>query len=232
MPQPGIGWRASPARQRGNLHEERRSLPLGCGRRRCHGSCRPRRGCRGGGDRSSHAMGRAAPDDPREPQRHRGTRSHHCRRHRDGAGVRLHRTRLWRTQALWRGIRWCPRPRGAELHDGGRLGRSDLLMDAPRRAPIHLALTRPLLLAGAERELVLVNGTIIAALIFGVGFHWVSLTIAGLLATGGHWALTRAATYDPRLSRVYVRHIRYQEYYPARPLSAAPPAWVYRSVED
>ena len=43
-------------------------------------------------------------------------------------------------------------------------------MDEPRRAPIHPSLTRPILLAGAERELVLVNGTIIAALIFGVDF--------------------------------------------------------------
>ena len=105
-------------------------------------------------------------------------------------------------------------------------------MDEPRRAPIHPSLIRPLLLGGAERELVLLNGTIIAALIFGVGFHWVSLTIAALLATIGHWALTRAAKYDARLIRIYVRHVRYQPYYPARPLSAAPPAWVYRSVED
>src|SRR5947208_2847247 len=212
MSQPDIAWRASPAPRRGDLHEERRSLPLGCGLGRSHGSRHPRRGSRGGGDRSSHAMGRAAPDDSREPQRHRGTRSHHGRRHRHGAGVRLHRARLWRSQALWRGIRWCPRPRGAQLHDGGRLGRSDVLMDAPRRAPIHLALTRPLLLAGAERELVLMNGTIIAALIFGVGFHWASLTMATVLATMGHWGLTRAARYDPQLSRAYVGHVRYPAY--------------------
>src|SRR5438552_2092172 len=232
MRQPGIGWRASPARQRGDLHEERRSLPLGCGLGRSHGSRHPRRGSRGGGDRTSHAMGRATPDDPREPQRHGGTRSHHGRRHRDGARVRLYRARLWRSEALWRGIRWCPRPRGAQLHDGGRLGRGDLLMDAPRRAPIHLALTRPLLLAGAERELVLVNGTIIAALIFGVGFHWASLTVAILLATVGHWGLTRAAKHDPQLSRVYVRHIRYQEYYPARAAVQAAPGYVFPSVAD
>ena len=105
-------------------------------------------------------------------------------------------------------------------------------MEEPRRALIHPSLTRPLLVGGAERELVLVNGTIIAALIFGVGFHSVSLTTAGLLATAGHWALTRAAKYDPRLSRIYVRHVRYQSYYPARPPIAAAPAWVYPSVED
>lgn len=105
-------------------------------------------------------------------------------------------------------------------------------MEGPRRIPIHPSLTRPLLLAGAERELVLVNGTIIAALIFGVGAHWASLTMAGLLATVGHWALTRAATHDPHLSRIYVRHIRYQAAYPAQARVQAPPAYVYPSVAD
>src|SRR5437667_6904443 len=232
MRQLGIGWNASPAPRREDLHEESRSLSLGCGRRRSYRSRHLRRGRRSGGYRTSHAMGRAAPDDSREPPRHGGARSHHGRRHHDGAGVRLHRARLWCSQALWRGVRWCPCSRGAELHDGGRLGRSDLLMDAPRRAPIHLSLTRPLLLAGAERELVLVNGTLIAALIFGVGFHWTSLTMAILLATVGHWGLTRAAKHDPQLSRVYVRHIRYHEYYPARAAVQAPPAYVFPSVAD
>ena len=105
-------------------------------------------------------------------------------------------------------------------------------MDAPRRAPIHLSLTRPLLLAGAERELVLLNGTLIAALIFGVGFHWASLTMAILLASVGHWGLTQAAKHDPQLSRIYVRHIRYQEYYPARAAVDAPPGYVFLSVAD
>jgi type IV secretion system protein VirB3 len=105
-------------------------------------------------------------------------------------------------------------------------------MDEPRRALIHPSLTRPLLLGGAERELVLVNGTVIAALIFGVGFHWVSLTIAALLATVGHWMLTRAAKYEARLSRIYIRHVRYQPYYPARPVTQAPPPWIYPSVRD
>ena|SRR5438552_2227327 len=105
-------------------------------------------------------------------------------------------------------------------------------MDEPRRAPIHPSLTRPLLLGGAERELVLLNGTLIAALVFGVGFHWVSLTIASVLATVGHWTLTRAAKYDARLSRIYIRHVRYQPYYPACPVARAPAAWIHPSVHD
>jgi type IV secretory pathway TrbD component len=105
-------------------------------------------------------------------------------------------------------------------------------MEGPRRTPIHLSLTRPLLLAGAERELVLANGTIIAALLFGVGYHWASLTVAGLLATAGHWGLRRAATHEPQLSRIYLRHIRYQDFYPAQAAVQAPPAYVFPSVRD
>lgn len=105
-------------------------------------------------------------------------------------------------------------------------------MDAPRRTPIHPSLTRPLLLGGAERELVLMNGTTIAALIFGVGAHWASITLAVLLATVGHWGLTRAAKHDPQMSRIYVRHVRYQDYYPAHATVQAPPGYVFPSVVD
>jgi type IV secretory pathway TrbD component len=105
-------------------------------------------------------------------------------------------------------------------------------MDESRRTTIHSSLTRPLLLAGAERELVLMNGTAIAALIFGVGFHWASVTMAILFATVGHWALTRVARHDSQMSRIYIRHVRYQEYYPARAPAKASPAYVYPSVAD
>lgn len=105
-------------------------------------------------------------------------------------------------------------------------------MEGPRRTPIHPSLTRPLLLGGAERELVLANGTIIAALLFGVGLHWASLSAAGLLATAGHWGLRRMAGHDPQLSRIYLRHIRYQDAYPAQAAVQAPPAFVFPSVPD
>ena len=105
-------------------------------------------------------------------------------------------------------------------------------MDEGRRTSIHSSLTRPLLLAGAERELVLINGTAIAALIFGVGFHLASVTVAIVFATIGHWALTRVARHDPQMSRIYIRHVRYQEYYPSRASVKASPAYVFPSVAD
>ncbi len=105
-------------------------------------------------------------------------------------------------------------------------------METPRRTPIHASLTRPLLLGGAERELVLTNGTLIAALLLGVGVHWASVTAATLLATVGHWGLRRMARHDPQLSRVFLRHIRYQDRYPARAAVQAPPAVVVPSVPE
>ncbi len=93
-----------------------------------------------------------------------------------------------------------------------------------RVSAIHQSLTRPILLAGAERPLAIANWITAAALIFGGGLHWYTVAMGAFLLTVGHWALVQAAKFDPHLSQVYVRHIRYQDYYPARaPISAPPP---------
>ncbi len=93
-----------------------------------------------------------------------------------------------------------------------------------RVSTIHQSLTQPILLAGAERQLAIVNWITAAALIFGGGLHWYTAAMGAFLLTVGHWALVQAANFDPQLSQVYVRHIRYQNHYPARAaISAAPP---------
>ena len=95
---------------------------------------------------------------------------------------------------------------------------------------IHQSLSRPLLLAGAERAPAIANWITAAAIFFGGGLHWYTVATSGLLVTAGHWALVRAAKFDPQLSRVYIRHIRYQVYYPPRASIFAPPARVQPSV--
>jgi type IV secretion system protein VirB3 len=93
-----------------------------------------------------------------------------------------------------------------------------------RVSAIHRSLIQPILLAGAERPLAIANWITAAALIFGGGLHWYTVAMGAFLLTVGHWALVQAAKFDPQLSQVYVRHIRYQDYYPARaPISASPP---------
>ncbi|MGH7841344.1 MAG: conjugal transfer protein TrbD [Candidatus Binataceae bacterium] len=99
-----------------------------------------------------------------------------------------------------------------------------------RVSPIHQSLIRPILLAGAERPLALANWITAAALTLGTGLHWYTIAMGVFLLTLGHWALVQAAKFDPQLSRVYVRHIRYQDYYPSRASIDAPPPLIRASV--
>ncbi|WP_184721636.1 VirB3 family type IV secretion system protein [Caulobacter sp.] len=71
-------------------------------------------------------------------------------------------------------------------------------------APVHRALTEPVLLAGAPRAIALVNGTIAASL--GVGLR---LWLIGLVAwIVGHGLAVWAARHDPLIAEVGRRHVR------------------------
>ena len=71
-------------------------------------------------------------------------------------------------------------------------------------APVHRALSEPILLGGAPRSVAILNGTIAAAL--GLGLQqW----IAGLvLFVGGHSLAAAAARHDPDFFPVLARHLR------------------------
>ena len=72
-------------------------------------------------------------------------------------------------------------------------------------APVHRALTEPILLAGAPRTVAIVNGTLSAAI--GLGLR---LWIAGLILWAvGHVAAVWAAKRDPLFVEVVRRHVRY-----------------------
>ena len=71
-------------------------------------------------------------------------------------------------------------------------------------APLHRALTEPILLGGAPRGLAIVNGTVAAAL--GLGLQ---MWIAGLvLWLAGHSLAVFAAKRDPEFAAVLARHLR------------------------
>ena len=93
--------------------------------------------------------------------------------------------------------------------------------------PLHPSLVRPILLGGAERELVLINVILIIVLVLGVGPHPLTLVLAALLGTAGHSVLVLAARFDPQVWRVYARHVIYQPFYPARASFDAPLAPVH-----
>ena len=83
-----------------------------------------------------------------------------------------------------------------------------------QRNRIHRALSRPNLLMGADRELVLITGLAAIILIFVV------LTIYSALFGIAVWivvvgVLRMMAKADPMMRKVYVRHISYKSTYKA-----------------
>jgi type IV secretion system protein VirB3 len=81
-----------------------------------------------------------------------------------------------------------------------------------RRNRIHRALSRPNLLMGADRELVLITGLASAILIFVVLTAYSALfglavwiIIVGLLRI--------MAKSDPLMRQIYIRHISYRSHY-------------------
>ena len=82
---------------------------------------------------------------------------------------------------------------------------------------IHRALSRPNLLMGADRELVLVTGLASIILIFVV-LTWVSALFGLAVWTVIVGLLRMMAKADPLMRRVYLRHITYRPHY--RPTSS------------
>ncbi|PYE92945.1 type IV secretion system protein VirB3 [Rhizobium sp. PP-F2F-G38] len=85
-------------------------------------------------------------------------------------------------------------------------------MSGLRRHRVHRALSRPNLLMGADRELVLITGLASVILIFVV------LTVYSAIFGLAVWivivgALRMMAKSDPMMRQVYLRHISYKPTY-------------------
>jgi type IV secretion system protein VirB3 len=75
-------------------------------------------------------------------------------------------------------------------------------------APVHRALTEPILLGGAPRAVAIVNGTLAAAV--GLGLRlWIVGAAIWLI---GHLAAVWAAKRDPAFVDVVRRHLRYPQH--------------------
>jgi type IV secretion system protein VirB3 len=85
----------------------------------------------------------------------------------------------------------------------------------PREIPIHQAPNRPNTLLGADREMVL----LVIMITFGMGLSlatWWGVVLAALFWVGAVGVLQRMGKADPLLRQVYLRHIRYEDWYPAK----------------
>jgi type IV secretory pathway TrbD component len=102
-------------------------------------------------------------------------------------------------------------------------------MEKPREVMIHQSANRPQQVLGGDREMVLLSALMAAMLIFALVTWWGVL--AGLLLWVSAVAvLSRLGKADPMLRQVYIRHVRYRAFYPAKSGLAAssvstPRAW-------
>jgi type IV secretion system protein VirB3 len=81
--------------------------------------------------------------------------------------------------------------------------------------PIYRALWRANLIAGGERELVLIAAIVCGGVAVS-GLNFVSAAIGGAVWLIILMFLRMMAQADPNMSKVYLRHLRYRPYYPAR----------------
>lgn len=75
-------------------------------------------------------------------------------------------------------------------------------------APVHRALTEPMLMGGAPRTVAIANGTLAAAIALGLRL-WIPGAVLWAL---GHTAAVWAAKRDPQFVDVVHRHLSYPAY--------------------
>jgi len=76
-------------------------------------------------------------------------------------------------------------------------------------APVHRALTEPILLGGAPRAVAIANGTLAAAVSLGLRLWLVGLAMWAV----GHLAAVWAAKRDVQFIDVVRRHLRYPSFF-------------------
>lgn len=84
-----------------------------------------------------------------------------------------------------------------------------------RRLSFHRVLHRPSLFLGGEREPALMTLIVAGGLAIS-GMNTVSFLVGGTLWFSAIPVLRWMAKADPQMTKVYLRHIKYHGYYPAR----------------
>jgi type IV secretion system protein VirB3 len=87
--------------------------------------------------------------------------------------------------------------------------------ERPREIVIHQSANRPNQILGGDRELVLLALLVSVSLAFSLATLWgVALAVGFWLAAVA--VLQRMGKADPMLRQVYMRHIPYRPFYPAK----------------
>lgn len=96
--------------------------------------------------------------------------------------------------------------------------------------PLHASLYRPVLFAGAEPAVVVLEVTTAFALVFGVGLHVVTILVALFYLTVVHAVMVWVAKQDPHMSALYVRSLASQDFYPPHASAHAAPSTVHPAI--
>lgn len=87
--------------------------------------------------------------------------------------------------------------------------------DRPREIAIHQSANRPNQILGGDRELVLVSILIAVSLAFSLATWW-GIALSLIFWVGSVAIFQRMGKADPMMRQVYLRHIRYRPFYPAK----------------
>lgn len=83
----------------------------------------------------------------------------------------------------------------------------------PAAHPIHASLIRPRLYMGVERTVIAIEGTIVAALVFGVGLSLVTLGVVLVVWLLMHPVMAWVTSRDVQASEVFLRARPYADFY-------------------
>ena len=95
---------------------------------------------------------------------------------------------------------------------------------------IHASLYRPVLFAGAEPAVVVLEMTTAFALVFGIGLHVATLLLAVFYVTVVHSVMVWVAKQDAHMTALYVRSLSARDFYPPHTGLRAPSPVVMPSV--
>lgn len=79
---------------------------------------------------------------------------------------------------------------------------------------VHSSLFRPVLFAGAEPPVVLLEVSTAFALIFGIGLHVATIALAVFYVTVVHSIMVWVASQDSQMTMLYTRSLRGRDFYP------------------
>ncbi len=89
------------------------------------------------------------------------------------------------------------------------------MLYSKKSAPIFASLTRPILLLGGERENIILLTCLVLSLCT-IGRDLWSLGLALCLWTAGLLLSKHYAKIDPWATKIFLRALRYRDFYPAR----------------